>query len=465
LCGYDQDFQYICENCENKEFIEAHYLRKHTEAFLTKFGIIEENNKDIHINFSKYIQYVDYDRSEYVIDELNSQIELEYKIIELEDRIVSCYQTKQDIPEKINFAFNSVESSPVQLYTLTLFKNGDLLEDYNCFYDNGQFSKLKNQLNVYLRHKESVLGHLVPKVKNITTKSAQFFLANTHLKEYGFYLWDDTKQLPKSVSKVEEGLLFLLQNRKEKSIKKAIFQNYQNQIQTHNHFKTVLINVVLACIEDVNFICELLNRNLYTKYINISEELFVKQFIFFLKKYYEQKQIVRFIKEIADEQSYFLDTLREFIYLQHNLDEIFQKPKCTVIGLHDELVRCSSEKYRELQYSIMISYLHNQEDAQSSVLDYEVKLPYSGHDLYTWADELHNCLNGYLDLICENKSTVYGFFKNNKISFAVEITENEIRQASGKYNQALDKEQTKALQEWYKRFFKKHDFVKSKKIN
>ena len=421
---------------------------------MENFGLIEQNEE---------IDYLYFNKSEYDIDEFHPQIEFEYKIIEFEDRIISCYQTKQQIPKKINFTSNNVESSPVQLYALTLFKNGSLPENYSCFYDNKRFSELKNKLNVYLGGKESVFGYFIPKHDNITLISAQFFLSNINLKEYNFYLWDDLKLLPKSISKIHEALLYLLKGRKEKSIKKALFQNYQNQIDAHGYFKTVLINAILECIDDVNFIVELFNCDLYTQYINISEELFSKQFIFFLKKHYKQKQIVRFIKEIVDEQGYFLDILREFIYLQDDLDQFFRKPKCTITHLHDELVRCSIDKLSLSQRSIKISYKYNQERAKSSVLDYEVKLPYSGNDLYVWANALQNCLNGYLNTICENLSTVYAFFRNNKISFAVEIVENDIQQALGKYNQKLDEEQTKVLKIWYNRFFKNNDFTQNPK--
>jgi len=149
--------------------------------------------------------------------------------------------------------------------------------------------------------------------------------------------------------------------------------------------------------------------------------------------------------------------------LQDDLDQFFRKPKCTITHLHDELVRCSIDKLSLSQRSIKISYKYNQERAKSSVLDYEVKLPYSGNDLYVWANALQNCLNGYLNTICENLSTVYAFFRNNKISFAVEIVENDIQQALGKYNQKLDEEQTKVLKIWYNRFFKNNDFTQNPK--
>ena len=448
----DEDHQpsYTCQNCGNRTFENANYFRKQTHDFLENFGIIEQNEE---------IDYLYFNKSEYDIDEFHPQIGFEYKIIEFEDRIISCYQTKLQIPKKINFTFDSVESSPVQLYALTFFKDGNLLENYSCFYNDKRFSGLKNRLNAYLRGKETVFGYFIPKRDNITLMSAQFFLSNTLLKEYNFYLWDDLKLLPKSISQIHEALLYVLQGRREKSIKKALFQNHQKQIDTYNHFKTVLINVVLVCIDDVNFIVELFNSNLYVENINITEEPFLKQFIFFLKKHYKQKQIVKFIKEIVNEQGYFLDTLREFIYLQDDLEQFFRKPKCTIILLHNELVRCSTQKDSLSQCSTKINYKYNQERAESSVLDYEVKLPYSGDDLYVWANELKNCLNGYLNPISKNRTTVYAFFKNNKISFAVEIIEKDIQQALGKYNQKLDEEQEKVLQIWYNMFFKDNDFT------
>jgi hypothetical protein len=52
---------------------------------------------------------------------------------------------------------------------------------------------------------------------------------------------------------------------------------------------------------------------------------------------------------------------------------------------------------------------------------------------------------------------IYGFFKDEKLIFAVEISQFDysIRQARGKYNIKLNSQEKEVLDEWYEMFFSK----------
>jgi len=84
---------------------------------------------------------------------------------------------------------------------------------------------------------------------------------------------------------------------------------------------------------------------------------------------------------------------------------------------------------------------------------YEIKLPQNEQELHAWAETLHNCMAGYYDRIVQNETLIYGFILNNKIEFAVEISEGYLIQASRACNDDLLLHQQEVLQKWLKRYF------------
>ena len=80
---------------------------------------------------------------------------------------------------------------------------------------------------------------------------------------------------------------------------------------------------------------------------------------------------------------------------------------------------------------------------------YEIKLPQNGKELYEWSNELHNCLSIYYKSIQKRETTVYGFFLENEIKFAVEIRDNEIIQAKAKYNNDLNSSEKDFVFSWF----------------
>jgi len=145
----------------------------------------------------------------------------------------------------------------------------------------------------------------------------------------------------------------------------------------------------------------------------------------------------------------FQDILNQYKIIKYDLKKEYKKAKCTPRGIHDEFVRIlNKNKYKHLQNKTL-TYEQKQYDALIKIEEYEVKLPNNGAELYEWADTLHNCMASYLDMIKGGKTIIYGFFKDNKIEFAVEIKNDTIIQAYRSYSRDLVLEQSVLLNDWF----------------
>jgi len=90
---------------------------------------------------------------------------------------------------------------------------------------------------------------------------------------------------------------------------------------------------------------------------------------------------------------------------------------------------------------------------------YQVKLPKTRKELLDWADELHNCMAGYFKMIQNHETIIYCFFQEGILVFAVEICDNAVVQASGKYNADLTFEQKQVLTKWFEMFQKNKQMI------
>ena len=130
---------------------------------------------------------------------------------------------------------------------------------------------------------------------------------------------------------------------------------------------------------------------------------------------------------------------------------------CTWIALHNEAIKCT-ESYRNIIiYNEELFYIKEEIKLSIKIQDYEIKLPNSGAELIAWADVLNNCMASYFDMIKIKETIIYGFFKDDELKFAVEICDNSLIQASGKYNNELEDEEREILTIWMKRSFENKD--------
>lgn len=457
MCGHEtiivdassNEAQFSCPKCSNSFFFDA--MKVHES-----FGYFLEDHDDAFKRSRHAFLYTDNHKKESILDSLAKStfpLEYEYTVVREDDCISSCFRTVQNIPIAIDFAKEKIISAPIDLYRFELHDDGTNAESFVLGYDCHIFATLRQKLNQALQQNPGFYDiPSVPKTVQISHEIISFFLKYPWLKEFDFYRWDDCAQLPKEMSTIEDAMSYILKGRNEKSIKRALFNNYSMQLQTYDMYQTVFINTILETIKDPNMVVSLLQHIVYYRGITKDEEPHLKRLILFLKKHYHEKQITSCIKQI-DDGYYLLDLLREFIYCEHDLDELFIKPKCTIDALHDEFSRCARFMHAK-QIFLSIVYKDQQEKAEAKVQDYDVKLPYTGKELFEWSEKLHNCLSGYFHQISENQTTVYGFFRNDTIEFAAEIADKTIIQASGICNQELTPTQHEVLKIWFHRFIK-----------
>lgn len=438
--------QYSCPKCDNEIFYNANLAHKSFDSF------IEEHHDNP--NFENYYYYHETKKSALdYLEKCNLPIEYEYAIVNDDSKIISSYRTLDIIPKSIDYARKRIISEPIDLYAFTLHHHdGSTAENYCMQYDYQMFATLKRNLNQYINaHKNSFSMPPTRENLRLSYKDIVFFTKYHWLKEFDFCLWEDVNQLPKEDATIQSALDYLLKGRSEKSIKKALYENYYSQLETYDCFKSTLINTIIETIKDPNFIAKLFRQNLHCEAITVTEENYLKQLIFFLQKHYSEKQIASFLQNI-DEPYLLMDLLREFIYMRENIEELFTKTKCTLRSLHDEFVECSMKNRNSQLFNENITYLHGQAKAKAKIFHYYVKLPHTGAELLEWAEDLHNCLSGFFEEIRDNKTTVYGFFNNDAIEFAVEVANKRIRQASGVCNKKLTDTQNEALKTWFDRF-------------
>jgi hypothetical protein len=147
---------------------------------------------------------------------------------------------------------------------------------------------------------------------------------------------------------------------------------------------------------------------------------------------------------------FFEDLIYTLTESRNIINQEFQKVKCTPKALHDEFVKCANIDYERTILDKTITYSNKIKKRCKKIQNYTIKLPHTGKDFLEWAKILQNCISGYFDKIKNNSSLIYGFFKNKKLDFAIEIiSDNKIIQASQKNNKPLSQDQQKILDLWF----------------
>lgn len=141
--------------------------------------------------------------------------------------------------------------------------------------------------------------------------------------------------------------------------------------------------------------------------------------------------------------SLFPDLFRMGIDLYKNqrdyLIENFHKVSCNIKSIHDELVRLynlNRNLYKPYFYK-NFSYSDEDYKFEIEINDLKVRLPNNVKELSTWACLLKNCMASYSFDIEENKSRIYGIFRDDEILYALEKRGNLIVQFLAKYNKPI----------------------------
>ncbi len=380
-----------------------------------------------------------------------------------DDKISSHYILK--VPKSIDFLKKTASYEDQIIYSLTLKSDGELEGDIyeedipaspklkepseQAVIAKKLIETLTKQINIFC------YGVPKPKDKELSISQARLFLIYRHLKEFDFYYWEQRHELPARELYIEDALAYIINYRKEKSVKKALYENYARQLEESSEFNSFLIQAFSKNIEDANLVVTFLKYNFdYPKESGIhADELDL--FIKFLKQHYSEKQILKFFMDYdGDTQEYlFRDIVSDLAFNFEAIDGGFKKTACKMRDVHDEFVRCVSEERYKHIYKKSLFYPKKELKPCVSTGSYSVRLPHSGKELFEWAEELHNCMSGYFDWIARGETIIYGFFQNGTLLFAVEIQNGRMVQYSAKRNAKLNEDELKLLEKWYGIYF------------
>ena len=432
---YD-DIDYICDNCENTIFHNPNKAISHTEYFLYDFS----NEVSIKDEYGWRVN--DYQR--YLKNNLKLDVGIHHKNNTINSSLYF------EVPFSIDFISKKIFTKRCTVLEYGLDAQNKLYTNYKIGFKDDKLDILSDKLTEYVNNNSEVFN--IPKntKKSKTTISTiQFFNKHNHFKDYEFYLWENSKKYHRTGISIEKALVSL-SNRDEKSIRKVIFKNYELQIQFNNKYNHCLIEIFCKNFKDPNLVVQAIDLKIIDKNFDSVNIDIISNLIVFLQSYYTDIQIIKALKVIktSTDISFFIDMLNNFSAYDNSENDTFSKVKCNIKSLHDEFVKCSYSYHHQKIWNKSLQYSKKEHSRCKTIIEYEVRLPLTGSALLLWADTLHNCLSSYFSSIENNVTTVYGFFKNNIIEFAVEVVNDNIVQARGKYNMSLNKVQTDILSLW-----------------
>ena len=206
-----------------------------------------------------------------------------------------------------------------------------------------------------------------------------FFLRNAHLKEYDFFYWkhfDIFREVSKIYPTIEEMLYYILNFRKEKSLKKALYRAYANSMKHYSSYDPVSDYIFSRKIEDRNFLLQLIEMP-----IKIKSSLFqgnqqndITTFFNFLKDYYTQKAISKFFVKMRS--GYHLRDTIQMLRADEDgfIVEHFRKVPLDIDHLHDEFIRVGRLRKRTHRDTRIFTYHVNDLEAETSRKSFEYRL-------------------------------------------------------------------------------------------
>ena len=447
LCGYEETIvlpefkthSYQCPRCGNEEFIYG-------------FNAIDRDN---------------------VIKNESTALEYECQQVEGGFEVVAYV----NVPIDADYIRQRIVFAKKRLYYWYIDHDGlekhnlDTVSDHIC---STMGKMLKQVIIDTFRNSHTVLHQrrswLVDKGK---INEMLFHMANPQLVDTCFFHWKKYKELrglatPVLIPNIEQALLYLISYRKERSIRRVVFEQYEKWSQRcvlieHLHdirhlipYDPAQIFIISRCFDDPNIVVRLLEKDLGLMFSEMSDaEYEMKDMIWlvkFLKKFYSEKQIAALLLTIEGFTGPWYDLLRLVPRYKNAIRKYFQKVKLTVDNLHDEIINSSQYFENKLLNNVEFSYEQDYEFACCIESGLNFQLPRSSEILRGWAHLLQNCLEGYAISIKKRKTTVYGVFKEDQLCYAVEVSEGEIIQMSGRYNDEIPEYERQVILEWKKRY-------------
>lgn len=400
IYNQSQIIEYACLECENKKFNDVNMLLNNPK----KFSLFKKKQ----INHFRY----------------------RVPIVHKDDTVVS--KLVFMIIDEINLSNNHLKYKEVVLYEVSIDSFGNLHRNYS-----GEATDFIDEIE-----REIVKYIQYNKIFSIPKNCMVF----SPLDKLSFSL----------KNKAILSGTYNLRNRNEKSILRTIYQQYSIFSTKDREIFAYYIEVIVCNIKDPNLVCRLLDMihtfSKSTMYLFARYRMRFEEVIAILKSYnYTENQITHFLGK-TDYDYMFEDLMVELDYIREKKILDFRKVSCNIKALHDEAIRCTKGYRRKDLNDTKFVYKESQIELCTSVEGYNIKLPNNALELFEWADNLHNCMASYSGLIKQNSTLIYGFFKNEILTFAVEIRQGELIQASTKYNKELSVDENIILDIWLKKF-------------
>ncbi len=331
---------------------------------------------------------------------------------------------------------------------------------------------IKERLYRYiLKHPtETIMWFNKSKIATFSIKEklryVQFFLAHPMFQWHSFFFWKMEGvclDFPKPVTP-KEALHSITNGRKEKILRKNLYQGYADMMQQTGYYYPYSDYVFSRTIDNVDLLAKLFLLPPAIKQALFEADTYSTAMVLirFLKRYYSQKQIVKlFVHDIQDDTSQdsnmrlFEDCLR-MLQVRRDINTFereFTKVKLTVQNLHDEIVRV----YQIRSYRKATKEKFDYEPIYLSACQHygglEFRLPLTVRELDAWSKTLHNCMFSYAKRIHQRQAIIYGIFQEGELKYAIELRCFKVVQAKGIANAVLSETVMEIIGGWESQYF------------
>ena len=364
----------------------------------------------------------------------------------------------------------------IKLSTYTVHKNGmQFYEEHHNTFFKKSVKKDKEFYRVDKVFKDSIYS-IMPKfmitypsesiawlTREVNTmEELSFFLKHPNLRSRDIFFWQEKEYFLEHYNEYQnviEFLDFFLNHRQEKSLRKAQFLFYRKMMNSTG-YNPMVDYIFSRTINDRNYLLKVLKidtqikQNLF-KNCNIEN---INYFIVFLKNNYQEKYIVQFWLSISsNDLEHFLlrDTIQLFStdMMRTHLSQNFKKTALNLRAIHHELIKHGSNFERLKQDIKTFSYSDILLSTQGVKENIEYRLPFNNEVLYEWGTLLHNCIFSYSQSLLNGTSTIFGLFIDGRLTYAIEIKNHKIVQASASHNKTLNLLERRKIDQWYKSIY------------
>ena len=289
-----------------------------------------------------------------------------------------------------------------------------------------------------------------------------FFLRHPECRDLEYLSWKRIDEMPEDFSIEATPLKTLekiLGNRHEKSVRRALFNSYRDSI-AHGAYDPLSDYLFCREITDPNHLSRTLAIAPAVK-ANLLLEMEpeeARDLVLILRGLYTEKGLADFLCSIDSFQlgaayltdiRWMLQELRTLSDLRQILRPLPRNPQ----ALHDRLYALFNKLPADGEALRPFSYTSRALKAQRRMKSLDFRLPVDARELFRWGETLHNCLSIYPDRIRQSRSLIYGVFSEDRLLYALEISDSRLVQCSGVANTPAEREDLQTIRSWYTYYF------------